>query len=321
MSLATQTLIASEVNHLHQLTGIAILTLALFAGVSKRTWGEWQERCGQETKHNGNTPREHWLTLEETQAIVAYCEGRMAIGYRMLCYQMLDENVVAVSPASVYNVIKRHGLTKKWAELKEDAKKGFDQPTAVHEQWHTDFSYIKIGEVFYYFVSILDGFSRKVLVWALCDSMAGINAETLLTRAKELYPLAKARVISDNGSQFCSKDFRELVSLLELEQTFTSPAHPQSNGKLERFHRTFKTEHVRQSAYLSYEDAKKRMEVWIQYYNERRLHSALQYLTPEDVFLGNVEKRLAERKEKLYTATNNRRSFWKSEASEPQATL
>ncbi|GHU43480.1 transposase [Spirochaetia bacterium] len=159
-------------------------------------------------------------------------------------------------------------------------RKGFTQPAAVHEQWHIDFSYIKISGAFYYFISILEGYSRKILVWDLCQTMDGINAEVLVARAKELYPEAKPRIISDNGSQFCSKDFRELVVLLELEQTFTSPAHPQSNGKLERFHRTFKTGHVRQTEYLGYADAKAGMSRWIAYYNTERLHSAIWYLPP-----------------------------------------
>jgi len=86
--------------------------------------------------------------------------------------------------------------------------------------------------------------------------MEGLNAEILVTETMELYLEAKdVRLISDNGSQFISKDFKELLEILELKQTFTSANHPQSNGKLERFHKTLKTEHVRRSAYLNYQDA------------------------------------------------------------------
>ena len=120
--------------------------------------------------------------------------------------------------------------------------------------------------------------------------MDGINAEALAAKAKELYPKAAPRIISGSGSQFCSKDFRELIVLLELEQTAetsfpnTPPAHPQSNGKLERFHRTFKTGHVRQTAYLGYADAKAGMSRWIAYYNTERLHSARQVFTARRCF-------------------------------------
>jgi transposase InsO family protein len=301
------------------MTGIALLTLAVFAGVSRRTFREWLERRGEETKHNGHIPREHWLTPAEMNAIVGYCESRMESGYRTLTWQMVDANIAAASPATVYNVLKKSGLTKKWAEIAEEKKKGFEQPKAPHEQWRADFSYVRICGIFYYFISVMDGYSRKILAWSLNHSMEGLWAEIIVAKAKELYPEARPRIITDNGSQFISKDFRELTSLLEIEHTFTSPAHPQSNGKLERFHRTLKSEHVRTSSYFSYEDAKERMGRWIKYYNEQRLHAALMYLPPEDVFRGLKEKRIAERRQKLYTAYINRRNYWQSLAasSEP----
>ena len=305
-------MIEREIRRLHTLTGIAVLTLAAFAGVSKRTFREWQERGEIVTKHNGHIPRDHWTTPAEYKAIIEYCEHRMEHGYRYLCWLMVDANIAFVSPATVYNALAKAGLTKKWAELAEDAQKGFGQPKAAHEHWHIDFSYIRVCGVFYYFISVMDGYSRKILSWSLCRSMEGLWAEIAVAKAKELYPHAHPRIISDNGSQFISKDFRELTKLLEIEHTFTSPAHPQSNGKLERFHRTLKEEHVRTSAYFSYEDAKERMGNYIKYYNAERLHAALFYLPPEDVFQGLKEERIAERREKLHTASINRRSYWRS---------
>jgi transposase InsO family protein len=229
----------------------------------------------------------------------------------MQCWQMVDQNVSFVSCSSVYNVIKRYNLGKKWAEAEQMNKRGFDQPLAVHEQWHIDFSYIKIHGSFYYFLGILDGFSRRMLNFRLCLTLEGINAEILVAETKELYPQAKdIRLISDNGSQFISKDFSELLVFLEMGHTLTSANHPQSNGKLERFHRTIKTEHVRRSAYLNYQDACIRMAEWIAYYNSQRLHSAIFYLTPNDVFYGRASRRLAERKEKLHTAFIKRQEYW-----------
>ena len=160
---------------------------------------------------------------------------------------------------------------------REAKKKGFDQPEAPHEQWHTDISYIKVPGVFYYFISIMDGYSRKIPDWALCENMEEINIELLVARVKEKYPKASARVF-----------------------------HPQSNGKLERFHSTLKTEHVRQTPYFSYEDAKGKMAQWIDFYNNGRLHGALLYLTPADYFEGRKESRLAERREKLHTVSTEK---------------
>ena len=312
MSLEIRETAEREIMRLHAKTMISIKILLQYAGIPWRTWWEWQERRGVETKHNNNTPRNNYLTPGEIKAIIAYCIANPLKGYRMQCWEMVDQNIAFVSCSSVYNIIKRYNLGKKWAEAVEMAKRGFDQPKAVHEQWHIDFSYIKIQGSFYYFLGILDGFSRKMLNWRLCENMTGINAEFLVAQTKELYPEAKnPRLISDNGSQFISKDFEELLTLLEFGHTLTSANHPQSNGKLERFNRTLKTEHVRRSAYLNYQDACLRMAEWMAYYNSKRLHSAIWYLTPNDVFYDRTTKRLAERKEKLHAAFINRQEYWR----------
>jgi len=313
MSLETRQIAEKEILRLKARTKLPLKTLLKFAGISQRTWSEWKQRRDIPTKHNNNIPKNYYITPQEIAAIVLFCTLNQLKGYRMLCWEMVDKNVAFVSCSSVYNVIKRYNLGKKWAETVEMKKRGFDQPKAVHEQWHIDFSYIKIDGAFYYFLGILDGFSRKMLNWRLCENMTGINAEILVTETKELYPEAvNVRIISDNGSQFISKDFEELLVLLEFGHTFTSANHPQSNGKLERFNRTLKSEHVRRSAYLNYHDACIRMAQWIAYYNSQRLHSAIYYLTPNDVFYNRTSKRLAERKEKLHTAYINRREYWRN---------
>ena len=314
MSLEVRQTAAREILRIKTKTGLPLETLLKHAGISGRTWREWAQRRGMETKHNCNVRKDYFLTPQEIRAIVCFCTENQLKGYRMQCWEMVDKNVAFVSCSSVYNVIKRYNLGKKWAQAQEMKKRGFDQPKAVHEQWHIDFSYIKIDGAFYYFLGILDGYSRKMLNWRLCENMAGINAEILVTQAKELFPGAEnVRVISDNGSQFISKDFKELLVFLEFGHTLTSTNHPQSNGKLERFNRTLKTEHVRRSAYVNYQDACIRMAQWIAYYNCERLHSAIHYLTPDDVFNGRVSVRLAERKEKLHTAFIKRQEYWQAE--------
>jgi hypothetical protein len=163
MSLEKRDLIEREVERLRAKTGIAARTLAGFAEVSGRTWGEWQGRRGRETRHNGHIPRDHRVTPEEAGAIIGYCRDRMEEGYRVLCWQMVDLDIAAVSPGTVYNVLKGGGLTKKWTEMREEAKEGFQQPVAIHEQRHTDFPYIRICGNYYYFVRVMDGYSRKIL--------------------------------------------------------------------------------------------------------------------------------------------------------------
>ena len=107
MNLEKRGMIEQEVNRLHVMTGIALLTLAVFAGVSRRTFSEWQERKELETKHNGHIPRNHWTTPLEQKAIINYCEDRMELGYRILCWQMIDADIAYLSPGTVYNVLNK----------------------------------------------------------------------------------------------------------------------------------------------------------------------------------------------------------------------
>jgi hypothetical protein len=123
MSLEKRQTVEREVRRLNLLTRIAVLTLAVFAGVSKRTRREWQERREQETRHNGHIPWDHWTTPDDQAAIIAYRKDRMELGYRLLCWKMADSNIAAVSPGTVYNVLKRGSLTKKRAEMREESKK------------------------------------------------------------------------------------------------------------------------------------------------------------------------------------------------------
>ena len=166
VSLKTRTLIETEVQKIHEKTEIKVSELVAFAGVSKSTWHEWKSRKGIETRHNHETPKLNWYTPEERMAVVKYvlAHKNFLYGYRYLAWQMIDDNVAFVRPASVYNIMKEYDLVHKWAKNEGEAKKkGFDQPSAPHEQWHTDISYIKVLGVFYYFISIMDGYSRKIL--------------------------------------------------------------------------------------------------------------------------------------------------------------
>lgn len=313
MSLAERTAIISEIDSMHSRTGIAPSVLLACLGLPKSTWNEWIRRIKAETRHNHGTPKSNWATPEETRAVIDFCKAYKdrLHGYRYLAWLMVDRDIAYLRPSTVYNIMKRNDLFPKWAAPAEAKKKGFDQPAHPNEQWHTDFSYVRICGMFYYFACVLDGFSRKVLVWDIFTTMESINIEILVTRAKEIYPKARARIIHDNGKQFASKNFLELVANLELMETSTSPFHPQSNGKVERFHRTLKTEEVRREAYSDFMDAKSKMGEWIVYYNSKRLHSAIEFLTPDEVFAEKMKFRLAERSQKLYNATKNREVYWK----------
>lgn len=164
---------------------------------------------------------------------------------------MLDADIAAVSPSTTYRLLKEAGLLNRWAPSKRSAKKGFDQPLAVHEHWHVDISYVNILGTMYFMITVLDGKSRYIVHHELRTQMKEYDVEIVIQRAKVKFPQARPRVISDNGPQFISKDFKQFIRLAGFKHVRTSPYHPQSNGKIERYHRTIKSEEIRRRAYTS----------------------------------------------------------------------
>jgi len=133
--------------------------------------------------------------------------------------------------------------------------------------------------------------------------------ETILLRAHEKFPNERPRIISDNGPQFIAKDFKEFIRIRGMTHVRTSPYYPQSNGKIERFHKSYKTECVREKVPLSLEDAQRITTGYVTHYNEARLHSAIGYVTPKDKLLGNEEAIFAERDRKLAEAREGRKQM------------
>jgi len=176
-------------------------------------------------EHNGLIPRDWWLEAWEKDAIIHYFIKHPTDGYRRLTYMMIDENVVAASPATVYRVLKSAnllGTPRPQASLKGT---GFQQPLKAHEHWHTDVTYLNLGGTFYYLCSLLDGFSRYIVHHEIRESMTARDVEIILQRAREMFPNATPRIISDNGPQFISKDFKEFIRLSGMTHVRTSPIY------------------------------------------------------------------------------------------------
>jgi putative transposase len=276
-------------------------------GVSRGKFFDWKQRYGKANEHNGKVPRDHWLEKWEQQAILTYQQANPLEGYRRMTFMMLDEDVVAVSPASVYRVLSAEGLLDRWNQKPSKKGTGFEQPVRAHEHWHIDVAYLNIAGTFYYLCSILDGFSRAVVHWEIREAMREADIETILQRGRERHPGAKPRIISDNGPQFLARDFKEFVRLAGMTHVRTSPYYPQSNGKIERWHRTIKTDAIRRTPPASVDDARKVVADFVDHYNNRRLHSATGFITPADTLRGRQEEIWAERDRKLEAAREARR--------------
>ena len=263
---------------------------------------QWKARYGQENIHNGEIPRDFWITEEEKEAVVRYYQSHSQEGYRAMTYMMIDDDVAFMSCSSVYRILCEAGIMRSKGSKPSKKGTGFEQPLVAHEQWHTDISYIKIAKRFYFFIGVLDGYSRCLLHWEIREEMTELDAEIVVKRALEKYPNARPRLITDNGSQYTSHEFKQFISRHGLTHVRTSPYYPQSNGKMERFHYTYKDGAVRPMSPLSIEDARRVTEKYIEYYNNERLHSAIGFITPKDKLEGRDQIIIKQRKEKLKAA-------------------
>jgi putative transposase len=192
---------------------------------------DWRERYGKVNEHNGWVPRDFWLEDWEKQAIIGFHLKNPLEGYRRLTFMMLDADIVAVSPTSVWRVLGQAGLLSKWNGKPSKKGTGFEQPLAAHQHWHIDVSYINISGTFYYLCSILDGCSRYIVNWDLRESMTEADIEIILERAKELHPEARPRIISDTGRSSLPKTSR---NSFESRASPTSELRPTIPNRTEK---------------------------------------------------------------------------------------
>lgn len=221
---------------------------------------------------------------------------------------MNDADIVAVSPSSTYRVLKSAGCLDR-KNIKPTKKgTGFKQQEKPHQHWHIDISYLNLGGTFYFLISVLDGFSRYIVHWNIREKMEEKDVEMVLQKALEKTPGTKPRIISDNGPQYIAKDFKVFMRIFGLTHVRTSPYYPQSNGKLERWHGSLKDECIRPSSPRTIEEAMKRVTDYVEHYNNVRLHSAIDYVTPADKLAGRAKEIVEARYRELEAAREKRRT-------------
>jgi len=288
-------------------TGLSQAFLLQQLDISNSKFADWKKRYGCVNHHNGPVPRDYWLEDWEIQAIVDFFIEHPDVGYRRLTYRMMDKDLVAVSPSTTYNVLKKNGLMGKREVKKSTKGTGFKQPERPHAHWHIDISYLNISGTFYYMCSVVDGFSRAIIHFEIRERMTEQDVEIILQRALERFPDVHPRIISDNGPQFIAKDFKEFVRTKGMTHVRTSPYYPQSNGKLERYHKTVKTGCIRPNPPKSLDDARIKVSQFVQNYNRERLHSGIGYIAPWDKLMGRAKVIFQSREDKLDRARTRRR--------------
>jgi len=173
-------------------------------------------------------------------------------------------------------------------------------------RWLSTNTGINISGKFYCLCSIQDGCSRYIDSWDLRKSMTEADIEIILERAKEPHPEAKPRIISDNRPQFIAKDFKEFIRISGMTHVRISPYYPQSNGKIERWHKSLKGECIRPGTPLSLDDVRCLVEGYVDHDNNVRLNSAVGYITPKDMLAGRRREIHAERDRKLEVSRKQR---------------
>ena len=303
----TRDAVVDFVNYWSERSGICVYKFVHWLGIKSSKFYDWKKRYGKVNEHNSWIPRDFWLEDWEKQAIINFFLSHPDEGYRRLAFMMIDADVVAVSPSSVYRVLSAEGLLRKWKPGSSSKGDGFKGPSRPHEHWHIDISYLNIRGTFYYLCSILDGYSRYIIHWEIRESMTEADVEIVLQRAREKFPNENLRIISDNGPQFIAKDFKEFIRISGMHHVRISPYYPQSNGKIERWHQSLKRECIRPKCPLSLEDARRIVGNFVNHYNTKRLHSSIGYITPKDKLEGREVEIFAKRERKLQQARENRK--------------
>ena len=303
----TRDAVVDFVNYWSKRSGICVYKFVHWLGIKSSKFYDWKKRYGKVNEHNSWIPRDFWLEDWEKQAIINFFLSHPDEGYRRLAFMMIDADVVAVSPSSVYRVLSAEGLLRKWKPGSSSKGDGFKGPSRPHEHWHIDISYLNIRGTFYYLCSILDGYSRYIIHWEIRESMTEADVEIVLQRAREKFPNENPRIISDNGSQFIAKDFKEFIRISGMDHVRVSPYYPQSNGKIECWHQSLKRECIRPKCPLSLEDTRKIVGNFVKHHNTKSLHSSIGYITRKDKLEGPEVEISVKRERKLQQTRENRK--------------
>lgn len=273
--------------------------------IHKQTFYKWYSRYlaggydGLASKAKGR--RQTWNKIPELEKnkVVEEALEHETLSSREIAVHIIDKHKWYISESSVYRILKERGLITSPAHILMAAGNEFtNKTTRVNEMWQTDFTYFKVLRWGWYYLStVIDDKSRYIIAWDLCKNMTTEDVKPTVDKALHFAGLTKEnapRLLSDNGSCYVSDELKSFLKKKGVDPIHGRPCHPQTQGKIERYHRTLKNT-IKLENYYSPEELVKNINEFVNYYNNERYHESLNNLTPADVYFGREEKILKER--------------------------
>jgi putative transposase len=305
-----------EVEQARQRSGWPAKKTLAALGIPRRTYYRWlkEEAWARALPAEPVRPVQPYEALpEEKAAVLEYARRHPELRHRELAWRMVDEDVVCLSPSTVYRILKEANLVCPWRRRTKRSREEDEKATRPNERWATDVLQIVLGVGTYFVVSFMDEYSRYVVHFELTPGMDGITLSTAAQKAidtlpKEVdgRPVDKPVIRTDNGSGYISKEFKIVLKENGLGHHRIKPHCPEENGLIERMHRTLREE-LEGEELTNLLAAEKVFGRIVRRYNEERLHSALGYLAPRDYYRGNPSERYAARRTKLAQARHHRK--------------
>jgi len=281
-------------------------------GIPKSSYYRWRQ--WQPESRNRKRPWNR-ITPEEESKILAVARESPELSSRQLAAWITDNEGFAVSESTVYRILRREGLVKRQETQLMAANEYHTKTTRPHQMWATDASYFRVVSWgYYYLVTVMDDYSRFILAWKLQKDMSANSLIEVIQDAVDATGMTdvpvedRTRLLSDNGAGYVSRTFRDYLHLVGIHHILAAPYHPQTNGKLERYHQSIKRE-VNQLSYELPSQLERAIADFVDYYNYRRYHKALGNVAPADVLYGRREEILQRRKEVQILTINRRRDY------------
>lgn len=306
-----------EIIRLVEASDLGVIRTLRQLKINKSTFYKWYSqylRYGYDGLARTKVKRQTtWNRISDADRdkVVEIALEKPELSSRELAWHITDNYKYYISESSVYRILKANGLiTVPAFRIMSASDSFYDKTTATNQMWQTDFTYFKIlGWGWYYLSTILDDYSRYIIHWELCSTMKADDVMQTVEIAMQRTGLTERnppKLLSDNGSCYISKDLAEYLGDWNIKHVRGRPLHPQTQGKIERYHRSMKNV-VKLDNYFSPEQLKHKMKDFVHFYNNKRYHESLQNLTPADVYFGRAERRLKHRKIVKLKTLNDRK--------------